>query len=497
MRTIQQYAKRLLTQPAFWLIAIPAILLIRLWILGRLEPVLSPDSPSYVAPYYNGSSLSALLSATRTFGYPLFLKVVTSFNLGKQSIPVAQVAAFVVATWTFYWGLRQAGYRKWTATWCACSLFLSPALLRWSIYVLSDCLAMAWAVANTGCFLALCSSQSKNRSLAWCGFVATTFATYQTRPAYLFLIVLWPMLYWLLFSLHAKHARTPWSRLQSSIQVAAATTIPFVAWCTLRLVVVGHWGLVSYGSFGLIGICGQFVDSGTVAELPADLRPFAERIIARRSAFKAAPKSFGYDRYVTGTSHFAATENLNPTIFAMCSPAAEDLYCQSSTKWGLKRRWSMSAETDMMKINNKCTLLSFEILKIRPALYGRWIVGNLRMAAERLTRLAASSKASILLMGIFVVSHYLVLRNSPVTVASCAGLPRPEPRSTTLERHLVFWIAIGFAAFKTSLVILVQPAMDRFMSASGLLLPAAAAVAVAIYLEANFPRIAGVFETPN
>ena len=140
----------------------------------------------------------------------------------------------------------------------------------------------------------------------------------------------------------------------------------------------------------------QYVDTSTVSELPDDLRPFAQQIIERRAAFKAAPKSFGYDRYVQGTSHFAARMNFNPTCRQICVPAAEDLDCHSNLEWRANRRWFASPETDWATINKKCNTLAIEILKIRPALYGRWIVGNLRMAVERLTRRMASSKSSIL-----------------------------------------------------------------------------------------------------
>ena len=495
MRTIQQYAKRLLTQPAFWLIAIPAILLVRLWILGRLEPIFKPDSSGYLAGY-DWSSLSAILTSMRTFGYPLFLKFVTSFNLGKQSIPVAQAAVFVVATWTFYWGLRQAGHRKWTATWCACSLFLSPALLKWSIYVTSDGLAMAWAVANTGCFLALCSSQSKNRSLAWSGFITTTFVTYQIRPAYLFLIVLWPILYWLLFSLHAKNSRTQWSRIQSSLGVAAATTVPFVTWCTVRLFLVGHWGLVSFGGINIIGICGQYVDKNVAMELPNDLQPLAKAIIKRREAVRANPKVFGYDEYVEGTSHFAAVNNYNPTAHQICIPMAADLYT-SSTINALNQEWSPASDYSPLVVNAKLTELSIEVMKLRPALYGRWIVGNIRMAAERLTMLAASSKSSIVLICIFIVAHYTSLRRRQSGTSRQSESVQPISSTNSVERHIALWTAVGFAVAKVSLVILVEPAIDRYMSAAGMLLPAVAAVAVALYLEAEFPRLARVFETQN
>ncbi len=77
----------------------------------------------------------------------------------------------------------------------------------------------------------------------------------------------------------------------------------------------------------------------------------------------------------------------------------------------------------------------------------------------------------------------------------------PEPprtddsrsRQRCIERHLVFWTAIGFAAAKIELVILVEPAIDRYMEGAAVLLPCIVAVWVADLTEQTFPAVAYAF----
>ncbi len=55
--------------------------------------------------------------------------------------------------------------------------------------------------------------------------------------------------------------------------------------------------------------------------------------------------------------------------------------------------------------------------------------------------------------------------------------------------HLVLWTALAFAVAKGALVVLVEPANDRYMTGAMSLLPAALTIFASGYVKQIFPAL--------
>lgn len=430
----------------------------------RFEPVIEIDSSSYTA--FDWSTLKAVLSNQRTFGYPLFCALANRLSIGPQSIPFLHWLALMGSSFIVLEGLVSSGYRRSTAVWAAGTLMLGRAFMDLGSSITADSLACSLAIAATGCFLA--SSAVRPSRLSWGGLLVLTFLSYQTRPAYLFLIPLWPVLGFFVdrFILQRESA---WKMsLRRSVTYVAIVLIPFVMFCTLRWAVVGHWGLVSFGGYNIIGVVGQFLDQSSVDAMPDELRPVAQAIVDRSSQLEGAEKP----------DNFLAMERMyNRTIWEVAVPVVRELHGDNPPV-----------------VNRVLSQLSGELMRQHFRQYVQWLVWNGVHAIKQVVQLTITDTGTRLLAIILLISHALSLWRGPLTqtqpdsLNTVAGEPvtgGPSPKEMFLELHLLFWVAVGFAAAKGLLVILVEPANDRYMSGAMPLLPAAIAVFVARYFDSR------------
>ncbi len=460
---------RISLRPVGWLL-LASVLTALLFCQRGVSPEHNPDSSGYLE--FTWFPITQALLQHRTFGYPLFLEGCRVVASDVQVVPLAQLAAMILASWVLYWGLRQAGYRPSTAGWCAVVLMLGQGAFKLGTTVTSDSLAISLAVASAACFLA--TTAPRSGTLAWIGLVLLTFLTYQTRPAYLFLIPLWPLLGRLLDRnlLRPEAARADrWRRV---VLYAAATGLPFVAFCTIRWAVVGHWGLVSFGGYNTVGVAGQFLDEELVDELPNDVRLLATEILRRRAA----------DKNWTAPSNFIAMEQMyNPMVWGVAVPAARQLYANNP-----------------VLVNQNLGRLSTCIIQRRPTLYMRWLRWNVIHAFKQVVLLSITDLGTMFTGALYLLTHSIVFFRwrrtafEPGSTKSDGTIKSPRKTSTDwtmetdagvqhLESHLLFWTAISFAAFKVLLVILVEPANGRYMTGAMPLIPVALMVPAAHYFN--------------
>lgn len=422
---------------------------------------IEPDSETYLN--FDWSSPAAALSNLRTCGYPLFLSLVTSLSSRSSAVPVAHWLAWLAVDWLLYRGLVRAGYRPFVAVWAAAALLLGHAAQTFTPVVLADSLASSLSVAAAGCFLGTTSCACLRRD--WIGLTVTTFLAYQVRPAFLFLIPLWPVL-WVVFGTsrlsEAMSRRTRWVR---GGRYVAAGIIPFLTFCAVRWAIVGHFGLVSFGGYNLIGVVGQFPDADSIESLPADLQPLATDMLRRRDALPDAEPPSDY---------LAMERMFNPTVWQAAVPAARD-----------------AARGDAVQVNSLLTRLSRALLAGHGADYLQWLAWNGKHAVKQTVLLLMTDRGVQFLALGFLVLHATSLWRGPSRVATGDGAG-----GANLEPQLLFWTAVGFTAAKTLLVILVEPAIGRYMIAATVLLPAATAVPVARAAWQWLPPAAGV-EQPS
>ena len=219
--------------------------------LGWCQVRTSSDSDGYVKtsqmPWPN-----ALLS-TRTPGYPLVLKVVACFSPQYQAIPWLHFASLAACVFFLNFALRRFGASSWAACVASSGFLYAAVPLRSPVaYVLTDFLAMVTAVAAVACVFWLAAR--RRQPLAWLGLLLAVTATYQIRPAYLFLVPLVPCLGVLFGLLHGQSAGGHFAWKGFLAALALVCFGPLLAYCSLRRAVVGDFGLVSFGGYNLSGL---------------------------------------------------------------------------------------------------------------------------------------------------------------------------------------------------------------------------------------------------
>jgi hypothetical protein len=444
--------KRWLSRPAFWLVIQPLVVATWLWARDFFMPQVVADTPSYEG--LDWASLTGVFSGIRPFGYPLFLRVAALFGEGHRAVPVLHFAIHVIAVWIFYWGMRHTGAWKWTSFFAASALFYSHNLLLPTMVstVFADPLALSLAIASAGCLFEVLAK--RRSTCGWIGVTVLTFLIYVVQPAYLFVIPLWPLVAILLLRFVVGRDISSSKFSQFSAAITASTVLPFLLFCTARWFIVGHFGLVSFGGYNVIGVAGQLLDEPTVEALSTDLRPLATSILQRRGRF---------DTWESPNSFLAMERMFNPMVWDIAVPTARQLN-----------------EGDAVQINRQLARLSLQIVAQHPAEYARWIVWNIKHGLIQLLVLVAKDKAVLLCCAVLLATHFKSLIQRPASSSKNASEQSATIRFT--QSHLLLWLALGFAAGKLLLVVLVEPANDRYMTGAMVFLPAALVCCVANYV---------------
>lgn len=445
---------RILRSPAAWLfLATVAMVLLRLGGSGFL-PKRVPDTPDYQA-LAMASSLTEALSDYRTVGYAVFLRLTGAADGDFQALPEIHLLVFLAGVFTLWWALARFTGRPWLALAGALPLLASRSLdLLHRIQ--SDMLAVAFSLLTIAALLAFAAAPRSK--LAAAALAIALFATYQIRPAYLFLIVLVPLAGPVLRLAKERSFDRPGlaSLGRWSIVLTAVSLGPFLLFCTLRLAVVGDFGLVSFGGFNLIGLSSNLLDGKVVTELPEEHQPLAREILERRKADGLKPLKMGgltrkwYKEY-------------NDNVWKRAVPILE-------AKVGLR-------SANAPAINRELVEISKEILQRRPYLYAKWIVDG------------------------FVYGFAGAWDHRPTVCLGLAlvlGLPLlllpAAPREEAAWPHLAAYAftAMLFLAGSLGLIVLVEVPFRRYVSAIGLLLPSALAMALFETLRIARLRIAAL-----
>lgn len=417
---------------------------------GRWSMRIEPDSRSYLE--FDWSSWPGILGGIRTPGYPC-LVLATQWTLGQQALPIVHWGLMVAAVVVLAWGLRRYGFPAVAAVCSSLPLLFSRTLWDHGASVATDAAAVSMAVISLGCLLSILVDP--RRWLPWIGLACACFSTLMIRPAYLYLTVWLPVLAawlmtWMLNRSWAEIGRT-------TLGVVLATTLPLVGYATCRWLAIGQFGYVSFAGYNLIGITGQWIDDDDLPKLSQDVRPLAERMIARRS---------DEPQYQTPSSYEAMVDCFNPTVWKLADPACKELFGENT---------ALS--------NQHLQQLAMQSLQLHPEKYIAWLIANARSMSEQiLTQLSMepNSKLAIsILLGALLLSIASRMRSTaPIRIPTSAPAPAqdPSPRFTAfasqaIQFQTLAWIAFTWLFAKGLLVILVEPALGRYVTAVAALLP--------------------------
>jgi hypothetical protein len=452
---------RMIDKPMLGFLILAAASLLALKLGGAMEVRTDNDSADYMEPRL--FHFPDALTCNRTLGYPFFLKAVQTLSPSFADISVAQFAAHVLAVFVFFRGLRALGAAGWPALACASPLLFSPILHDYVGAVLSDSLGSSLSILTVGTFLGLVGQPL--RRLWWAGLTLSLFLTYQTRPVYLCMLPLLPVLGFLLLRRQAALVGSPFQAWRVAFGLLAVCLGPYLAFCTLRWATVGHFGLVSFGGRNIIGIPGQFMTHRLADRLPADLRPVALVFLDHRQEVIQQM----YDRKHSMTP---------PHLMKAWGPVPDE-----ATRLDYKLVSQMYAPTinvyyyllnascrgDEVAINNKMTALSLAVIKSRPTLYLVWLSHASWNGISCLIQSAIAPNSLTLLftLGMFFGVIHAVgscWRTSPL-------LPSPPGRRNPPLLLILFLVAVGFAACNLALIVLVEVPIGRYLDAAGVFLP--------------------------
>lgn len=444
-----------LRSPLSWLLIQLVLLGTYLGTTGALDYRRVPDTQSYIE-VADIDRLSLALAQYRTLGYPLFLELFRGEdgNIHLHRVPTVQWLLYALAVVLFYGGLARASRGRWMAFVAVTPLVYSP-ILQLVDRVQPDFLASAAVLAAfSGLFLLL-----ERRSWArWLLLGLAVFASYQLRPAGMFLVLLLPLVAGVVEWIRTSRSLEKALRLAG---VAALVTVtPLLAFSTLRWFSVGHFGLVSFGGSNAIGMASCFLEPGLIRELPERHQSLARAIRRERSerGFRAMergddPRPF-FEQYgpnIFSISVMAAKAHLKRDL-AQASRAADRPF------EGLPPDWPV-------EVNRRLGGLARQIVWRRPVLFLHWIREALVYGTEQLARWLWIVWPALLLL----VSLPLAL----LRLVAGRALPPPDDAKRVGALLTLVLMACGYFTASLLSVSLVSFPFARYFLSMTLLLPSA------------------------
>jgi len=196
------------------------------------------------------------------------------------------------------------------------------------------------------------------------------------------------------------------------------------------------------------------LDEEGASSLPADLRPLAQRMLDLRKEI---------DGFESPDNFLAMERMFNATVWRVAVPAAR----------------LEGPDADDVDVNRQLTRLSLALLQQHPRPYARWLLWNIKHGIIQIAMLLAKDRALLICVVVLLLTHFMnLLRRNRIS-----GVISDQLALTRFtQQHLLFWLALGFAAAKLLLVVLVEPANDRYMTGAVAFVPAAVVCAMADYV---------------
>jgi hypothetical protein len=290
-----------------------------------------PDTKEYLA--VGKMELRDELGSVRTLGYPLLLAAVRRFDPDYGIVPYIHLAALFLAVFLFYGALRRFGLSGWQAL--AASSGVLYGATNWMIgALLTDLLGQVFAVTTIAFLIWLATDR---RSLvAWCGLTGSVAAAYHVRPAYLILVPLAPCLGVMFLRLRARLAPAALRWKSLFLGISAVSLLPYVAFCLLRLALVGHFGLVSFAGQQFAAFAVELLDADMIDnQLPERFRPLAREILAERQ--RLGNPSVFRGGWQIDIAQWERT-NYNANIYRVAKPAAIRVFGDNHVVWDRELR---------------------------------------------------------------------------------------------------------------------------------------------------------------
>lgn len=436
-----------------WAWVLLQVLVVLAWksVAGQLEPQEHIDSRTYLRLATDASMLE-ILGSIRSLGFPLLLRGLLWISGSLDALPALNLLLFGVAAVAWCAALERFGLSKLAALAAGSWPLYSQLFRELLASVMSDVPAAAMVLLVLSAFLLLL--REPHRWRWWLALGVATFLAYQLRPANVFLVVLMPL--------------AAGARRSLAFRLAVVTIAPLLLFCVLRLVLVGHFGLVPFTGHNLSGITSSMLTPELVAELPDAERPLATAILDERIRRGRLP--------LTASSSFEEWERF---------------YIWNS--WGnaiglVKVEWksaflnaeSESAPPDMavryrdVYIEKRLFSHCMAVLRARPGLYYSWLW---RAWAHALST-TARQPWIVVPLGLWVLGWAWSRRG--------AAPRRDAMHHESLRKSLgLLGLGVVFYLGAMGLVLLIETPFWRYLAAAELLLPGALMAVTAEWFQSG------------
>ncbi len=341
-------------RPLVLLLLLLGAVFLQLQLAGRLDAVRVPDTPSYMEASRT-TSLKAALSHHRTIGFPTLIRSLYSAGTSRNAIPTLGIVLYSLGVLLFYFAVRQFTGSTWLAFAAAVPLPFAGVMNLVNL-LQPDFLAAAFGLIAVSCLI-LVVTNTRNWA-AWVGIGLCVPLAYQFRPAAQFLVLLVPLFAGVFLWLRRGSSLTAVLRLTGL--TAGVTVTPFLLFCMLRAVTVGHFGLVSFGGSNLAASVVNFLDDDLVQEVPADSRRLARKILKQR-------QSRGWETMHLDSDPVEFFSQGNDNLFRIARNVAKIESRRAAREPGAA---PVDPEINInVDLDRRLTRLATQIIRLRPALY--------------------------------------------------------------------------------------------------------------------------------
>lgn len=407
----------------------------------RLRPISVADTDSYVRLSRRSTADSAI-SHYRTYGYPLLLKL-----FGRKALIPLELWLYLAATIALFAAIRAYAGSGWIGLAAASPLLYADAL-RLLGRVQPDFVAGAYVIFSVAAVVALV--RRPHNALLWAGMTVAFFASYQIRPATLFMAAWLPLLGWALAALHDGTWRRP--RKAWLAGLALATLGPYLVFAGWRASRIGEFGLVAFGGYNMSGLAASLVDEPILDELDEANARLAATILKRRSRR-------GWEPYRLGEGSQEWFGQYSPNIWKVSVQAAKGQLLRDGRPLNPHDGTPVGLH---MAVNSRLREFSREVIRRRPRKYLEWVWDANLYGWRQLPESRWVAWPSVLLLVVLAVWR-LAPRGGTATSAASTARVRASLG--------VLLIGVGFFAAYVFLVSLLSFPFARYFQGAVLLLP--------------------------
>ena len=417
-------------------------------LLGQFSPAMTPDT----AGYFDLGTFPGNLTSARTPVYGWVIGILTLGSSKYTFVPAIHFVIFLGSVWLLCRSLRKLGLSQTAVLSVAAGALFSNAILMLMNTVHPEFLAIACALYSVSGTIELATDDQVDKGWPLLAIFAGSGIAYLTRPSFLPLVLLLPILY----ALAAAARRTP-VRLTTAVAIWICALVPFLSMTVVRGVAVGDWNIVSFGGFQMSGMATLMLDEDVVDKLPSAVRTDALALLKARTAAESSGEIIGVPKNSSGARSFTSAALGYFDVLARTHD--EVLYRLNVNTKRPDETW--------IAFNNRMMRYSIAVVGAAPLKYVAWVMG----AATRVVGRVVTQNVPM----VIAVAGLLVVW--PVTILSGRSW---APQTATLDSQVLVLLALFWLACTQGLTVLVTFPANRYIDTSALLISP-----IAIYVVAS------------